>query len=88
MIKAREQETQVLTEGILNKRIFINQNLLEHLIRRCIEDQNGELTIDEVRLIARAFSSLPTEVIVQENLRIFDKSSVNAHEQRLQEEAI
>ena len=57
------------------------------LIRRSLEDANGELTIDEVRLMARGFCALPTEVIFNENIPIFDKASVCAHEQSLQNEA-
>ena len=45
------------------------------------------MTIDEARLIARAFSTLPIEVIVRENIPIFDRKTVYRHEQRLQEEA-
>ena len=73
-------------EGGLAQRIFINYRLLELLIQRCLDDDE-KLTLDEVRLIARAFSAMPIEVIQQERISIFDQDSVDAHERNLQEEA-
>ena len=60
----------------------MDNDLLNLLIRRCLSD-DGYLTLDEVRLIARAFCALPPELIVKENIPIFDRESVHAHEQKL-----
>lgn len=76
------------TEGKLTQKIFMGKGLLEILIRRCQSDSSKELllSLDEARLIARAFSALPAEILCQVNIHVFDKESAMAHEMRLQEE--
>ena len=41
------------------------------------------MTDDEVKFIARAFASMPPEVLIRENIKIFDKSSIEHHEREL-----
>ena len=60
--------------------MFIGQGLLEILIRRSLSDNNSELAIDEVRLIARAFAAFPPEVLINEHIPIFDRASVMHYE--------
>ena len=79
-IKEKQSEVTGSIKGKLTSRIFINYGLLNLLVRKCLNCQNEDLTLDEVRLIARAFSALPIEVLVQEDIPIFDRATVYAHE--------
>lgn len=45
------------------------------------------MTDDEVRFIARALASMPPEVLIRENIKIFDKTSIEHHERELQRQA-
>ena len=56
------------------------------LIHRCSVDKTTELPIEEVRLIARAFACLPPEVLVIEQIPIFDQETVVQHEKKLEEQ--
>ena len=70
--------------GELTARVFINHGLLDVLMHRCLTDKNVELQIEEVRLIARAFATLPPEVLVSEKIPVFDQETVIKHEKKLE----
>lgn len=58
---------------------------MELLIRKCLQD-DGDMTLEEVRFVSRALCAVPAEIIIKENIPNFDKPSIDGHEKRLQEE--
>ena len=79
-VKEKQSDKPGTVGGEITSRIFFSHGLLDLLIHRCLLDKDGDLSIDEVRLIARAFASLPPEALVSENIPIFDSQSVMLQE--------
>ena len=85
LIRERQEEAPSPTDVFLTQQIFLNMGLLEILIRKVLQD-DGNMTLEEVRFVARGFNALPADLLIKENIGIFDQVTVLAHEKRLQEE--
>ena len=85
-VREKQTDKPVAVGGEITSRVFFAHGLLDLLIHRCLQDKDGDLSIDEVRLISRAFASLPPEVLVSENIPIFDHASVMLHERKLDQQ--
>ena len=56
----------------LNNKIFIEYSLFALLMNRCLTTPGDLLTIDEIKLAARSFASVPPEILISQEFLIFE----------------
>ena len=87
-MKDKPEEYMPTEPGRLIKRIYMkeSQGLLQLLIKRSLRVYDEAFTIDEMRLVARAFASLPASELIEANFHVFDQATLEETKKQNSEE--
>lgn len=74
-------------QKLINK-IYFNksQGLLPILLKRSLKVINEPFTLNEMRLVARAFASMPANEFIEQNYQVFDSQTIESNKMRPDEE--